>query len=101
MLTDQPLRWACLLDLGDERDTPLIPLCLDRMQEAARRIVVADRALQRRERHPHFRFADLLALVSLDLAENISHRSPRRGKMGDIASRGAAVRNTNEFGERR
>ena len=48
ILADQPLRRARLLDFGDEPEAPRLDRALERLDEAARRRLVADFALQRR-----------------------------------------------------
>src|SRR5262245_858757 len=71
---DQPSRWACFLDLGDQSVAAGGEFTFDAAEEATRRRDRFGLGLDRSERASALRGRDLLALVGLDLGENIGHR---------------------------
>ena len=62
-----------LLDLGDQPEPSRLDRTLERLDEAARRRLVADPAHERAARHADFRFGDLASLVGLDLLQDVGH----------------------------
>src|SRR5262245_10254425 len=71
---DQPSRWACFLDLGDQSVAAGREFAFDGAEEATRRRDRFGLGLDRGERASALRGRDLFALVGLDLGENIGHR---------------------------
>src|SRR5262245_57470080 len=71
---NQPFRWACFIGFGVEVVAAGGELALDGADEAARGSDRFGLGLDRREGANAFRSRDLLALVGLDLGENVGHR---------------------------
>ncbi|MCY1239320.1 hypothetical protein D9M72_521090 [compost metagenome] len=71
---NEPLGWACLLDLRDQ------PECAGRLARGERRVkttrrrLFGDTRLEFGKRRLCFRGCDLVALVGFDLAQDIRHR---------------------------
>src|SRR5579863_6037663 len=91
MLADQALRGAGLLDLGDKSEAARRDLALDRLDEAARRALLANFALQRRARHADFRVGNFTPFVSLDLLQDVGHRGSGRRQAFETATNLASV----------
>jgi hypothetical protein len=73
---NEPLGGRRLLDLGNQRIVAAGKLFLDRANKAARRRRGPRQRLDARKRMRALGRGDLLALVGLDLAQNIGHRWP-------------------------
>ncbi|MNS69149.1 hypothetical protein D3C72_1024550 [compost metagenome] len=71
--TDQALGGARLLDFGDQPELAFGLLCPQRFIKAAGRALVCGHGLQIGQRNLRLGGGDFLALVSLDLFENVAH----------------------------
>ena len=89
---DQPLRWTRFFDLRDQCNMAGFALGLDRLDEAARRIVIMRLAGQGLERHAHLGRRDFAPLIGLDLLQNIGHRSSLGGLHGHTNRQCGAAR---------
>src|SRR5690606_24946838 len=78
MGTDQALRRARLLDLGDEREGAMRVLGLQCLTKAAGSGDVGSTSLDLSERKGCLRGSDFLALVGFDLAQDVGHALPPR-----------------------
>ena len=90
MLADQALRRARLLDLGDQAEAAFVHRALERLDEAARRRLVVDFALQRPARHAHLGLGDFAPLVGSRSSSECRSSRPRRSSVRDARSSGRA-----------
>src|SRR3984957_20162989 len=91
ILAYEPLRRTRLLDLRDQAEAALLDRPLQRFDEAARRGLAFDLALQGSARHPDLSLGNFTALVAFNLFQDVGHGRSRLS-LFDAAIKRSSVR---------